>query len=417
MAKKPSPWFWEARGGWYITRNGQHVSLGKHPGDSPFPTKRNGKWVVPDAIMQAFYAAMTTNTEFENPQSATPSGGPTVAEIFERYLGWCQKHREARTYDWYRDHIQGFIDFKPEAGSLPVAELRPYHVIEWADSHGEDWSPTYRRGAIVAIQRPFNWAVELGYIAASPIKTIPKPQPQRRDNPITPDDFAVLLDYYPQGDTFRDLLLFAWHSGCRPQEARHLEARHVHLAAECIVIPKGEAKGKRRPRVIHLAGPALEIVRRLLAIAGDGKLFRNEDGVPWKKSAIAKRFERFQLAYGIKKLKELGILIPPLPRFDRRKYTDKAALEAARKEQRQKLKERRAEIYRLARQHVKRFACYDLRHGFAQRMLENGVNHLAVAELMGHTTGRMVAETYSHMNRATAHLKEALRKGASDAQT
>lgn len=285
------------------------------------------------------------------------------------------------------------------------------------DPYGEDWSPTYRRGAIVAIQRPFNWAVELGYIATSPIKTIPKPQLQRRDNPITPDDFAVLLDSYPEGDTFRDLLLFAWHSGCRPQEARHIEARHVHLGAECIVIPRGEAKGKRRPRVIHLAGPALEIVRRLLATAGDGKLFRNEDGVPWKKSAIAKRFERFQLAYGIKKLKEQNILIPPLPRFNRRKYADKAALEAARKEQRQKQKERRAEIYRLARQHVTRFACYDLRHGFAQRMLENGVNHLAVAELMGHTTGRMAAETYSHMNRAIAHLKEALRKGSSDVQT
>ncbi len=415
MAKKPSPWFWEARGGWYITRNGQHVSLGKHPADSPSPTKRNGKWVVPEPIMQAFYAAMTSNAEAENPKYDVPSNGPTVAEIFERYLAWCQKHREARTYDWYRDHIQGFIDFKPEVGNLAVSELRPYHVIDWADSHGEDWSPAYRRGGIVAIQRPFNWAVEMGYIEASPIKKIPKPQPQRRENPITPEDFAVLIDYYPEGDTFRDLLLFAWHSGCRPQEARHIEARHVHLGAECIIIPKGEAKGKRRPRVIHLAGAALEIVQRLLAPAGDGKLFRNEDGVPWKKSAIAKRFERFQLAYGIKKLKELGILIPPLPRFNRRKYADKGALEAARKEQRQKLKERRAEVYRLARQHVKRFACYDLRHGFAQRMLENGVNHLAVAELMGHTTGRMVAETYSHMNRATAHLKDALRKGNGDA--
>jgi integrase len=269
----------------------------------------------------------------------------------------------------------------------------------------------------VAIQRPFNWAAELGYVDSSPIKKIPKPQPQRRENPITPDDFAVLLAYYPEGDTFRDLLLFAWHSGCRPQEARHIEARHVHLPAECIVIPKGEAKGKRRPRVIHLAGVALEIVQRLLPKAGEGKLFRNEDGVPWKKSAIAKRFERFQLAFGIQKLKELGILIPPLPRFNRRKYADKAALTTARREQQQKLKERRAEIYRLARQHVKRFASYDLRHGFAQRMLENGVNHLAVAELMGHSNGRMVSETYSHMNRATAHLKEALRKGDASAGT
>ena len=51
---------------------------------------------------------------------------------------------------------------------------------------------------------------------------------------------------------------------------------------------------------------------------------------------------------------------------------------------------------------------------FAQRMLESGANHLAVAELMGHSTGRMVSETYSHMNRATEHLKEALRKASGE---
>ena len=345
----------------------------------------------------------------------TPSGaGPITAEIFEKYLAWCQQHREQRTYEWYRDHIQGFLDFKPEVARWPASELRPFHIVEWVDSHGDHWSGSYRRGAIVAIQRPFNWAEELGYLAASPIKKIKKPQPQKRDNPITPEDFAVLLDYYPEGDTFRDLLLFAWHSGCRPQEARHIEPRHVHLAAECIIIPKDEAKGKRKPRVIHLAPPALEIVTRLLATEPAGKLFLNEDGVPWKKSAIAKRFERFQLAFGIQKLKEQGILLPPLPRFNRRKYKDRASLEAARQEQREKLKARRAEIYRLARLHVKRFAAYDLRHGFCQRMLENGVNHLAVAELMGHVTGRMVSETCSHMNRATAHLKEALKKGSGE---
>ena len=60
----------------------------------------------------------------------------------------------------------------------------------------------------------------------------------------------------------------------------------------------------------------------------------------------------------------------------------------------------------------KGFAAYDLRHGFCQRLLEGGVNHLAVAELMGHANGQMVASVYSHMNRASAHLKEALKKAA-----
>jgi hypothetical protein len=92
---------------------------------------------------------------------------------------------------------------------------------------------------------------------------------------------------------------------------------------------QSEAKGKRRPRVILLHGRALEIIRRLLSTRREGKLFLNEDGRPWKRFAIANRFDRLHLALGIEALKEQGIAIPPLPRFNRRAYADKAALAAA----------------------------------------------------------------------------------------
>ena len=178
---------------------------------------------------------------------------------------------------------------------------------------------------------------------------------------------------------------------------------------------KRKPKGKRRPRVILLHGPALDIIRQLVLMYPTGNLFRNEAGRPWKRFAIANRFDRLMLAQSIEALKEAGIEIPPLPCFNRRKFTDKKELAAARKEHQKKLRERRKQILTLARQHGKKLAAYDLRHDFAQRLLESGTNHLAVAELMGHSTGRMVAETYSHMNKATAHLKEALKKADGDA--
>src|SRR5439155_8652427 len=102
-------------------------------------------------------------------------------------------------------------------------------------------------------------------------------------------------------------------------------------------------------------------------------------------------------------------------RFNHHAYADKSLLAAAKKEHQERLRERRKEVVKLARQHSKKFAAYDLRHGFCQRMLESGANHLAVAELMGHSTGRMVSETYSHMNRANAHLREALRRASGGA--
>ncbi len=409
MPRNASPWFWAERQGWYVNKDGRRHFLGHHPQGAPPPRKTKQKWNVPPAISRAFHELMAAAKRPALTPSEGVGPGPTVPEVLDKYLDWCEKHREPRTFEWYRDHLQSFLLSLPAPATMPVADLRPFHVVEWADKH-PGWSPAYRRGAIVAAQRPFNWAEELGYIASNPVKKIKKPQPQRRETHATAEDFATLLARFGEGDPFRDLLTFAWHSGCRPQEARHIEVRHVHLPGGCIVIPKEEAKGKRRPRVILLHGPALEIVTRLASRRPEGKLFRNEDGRPWTRFAVANRFDRLHLALGIEALKEAGVAVPPLPRFDRRKYADEAQLAAARAEHRLKLRERRKQVLRLAREHGRKLAAYDLRHGFAQRLLERGVNHLAVAELLGHSTGRMVAETYSHMNRATAHLQDALRK-------
>lgn len=413
MARTPSPWYWPERNGWFTILDGKRHSLGDHPADSPPPAKRKGKWVPPASIATAFHALLAGP---KHPPAPRIQSGLTVAELFDKFLDWTQRHKAARTYEWYRDHLQKFLDHlgKP----LAVDALKPFHVFEWTDAHN-DWSPAYRRGAITAVQRPFNWAEELGYIPASPVKRIKKPQPQRRESHLTPEEFTALLERFPDGDPFRSLLLCCWYSGCRPQEAIHLEARHVHLAAECIVIPKEEAKGKRKARVILLHGPALEIVRRLFPLRQSGKLFLNEDGKPWKRFAIANRFDRLALAQGVARLKELGIHVEPLPRFNRRKFSDPKQLAAARKAHQAALRDRRKRILKLAREHGAKVAAYDLRHGFCQRMLESGVGHLAVAELMGHSTGRQVAETYSHMNKSTGHLREALKKadgGVSNAQ-
>jgi integrase len=114
----------------------------------------------------------------------------------------------------------------------------------------------------------------------------------------------------------------------------------------------------------------------------------------------------------MQKMKTLGIAIEPLPRFNRHAFTNAAELTAARKDHATKLRDRRKQLNQLARQHGPSLAAYDIRHGFCQRMLESGADHLTVAELMGHANGQMVSTVYSHMNRASTHLKEALKKGA-----
>jgi integrase/recombinase XerC len=278
---------------------------------------------------------------------------PTVSAIFRKYLAWCLKHRSARTAEWYDEHLASFLAHLGDQADCPLASLKPYHVVEWIDAH-ETWGDTYKRGAIVAVQRACNWAEQMGYIDVTPLKRIAKPPARRRDNPMAPDDFQTILAWIEEGDPFRDLFLFIWHTGCRPQEARHIEPRHVDLDRAVVVIPKEEAKSKRYPRFIHLHGPALEIVRRLMGVRAEGKLFQNTRGQPWTKYALCNRMYRLSQVAGVKK------------------------------------------------------TAYDMRHGFATRKLVQGHDHLTIAELMGHRDGTMLVKVYAHLDRNDAHLKRAL---------
>ncbi|MFO0966424.1 MAG: tyrosine-type recombinase/integrase [Gemmataceae bacterium] len=354
MARTASPWFWEERQGWYVNKDGQRHFLGEHPVDSPSPKKARGKWNVPLPILQAFHELMA---KAPKEPSAPEVDGLTIAEVFDKFLSWCKKHREPRTYDWYHDHLQGFMNHV--GGELlrhPASALRPFHVIEWVDSHGEDWSPAYRRGAIMSVQRAFNLAEELGYIDASPVKRIKKPQPQRREKLVRPHEWEKIRDHYKPDDPFRILLEFSWETGCRPQESRCIEPRHIELENHRVVFAPAEAKGKKYHRIIRLTPRAEEILRQQMAGRPDGPVFRNEDGNPWTPYAIGCRFGRLK--------KHIGV----------------------------------------------RYAAYDLRHGFCQDLLENTGDPLATAELMGHRDPTMVSRVYSHMNQADSHLDRVLRR-------
>src|SRR5207245_630048 len=100
----------------------------------------------------------------------------------------------------------------------------------------------------------------------------------------------------------------------------------------------------------------------------EGKLFRNAHGTPWNRYSVSNRFARLGLSLGMARLKELGVAVPPLPRFNSRHLADKAALGAAREEHRKKLRERRKQVAKLAREHGLDHCLYNARHGFAQRL-------------------------------------------------
>jgi integrase len=332
MGRKASPWYWEERAAWYVTIDGQRHRLA--------PDK--------DEAERRYHELMANRKKEPRRQR----GELLAIEVADRFLEWSAKNRAASTVDWYKDLIQRFFNSSREVARLKVTELKPLHVIQWADS-GE-WSDTYRRNCLTSVQRAFRWAAKVGLIDQNPLLYIDKPKAGRRENPISPSDFAKILAAI-KDEPFRDLIEFAWESGCRPQEARHIEAKHVNLEQFRIDIPPQEAKGKKRWRKIYLSVRAGEIVKRLAAANPKGKLFRNRNGDPWKNYAICCRFARLR-----KKLNGT-------------------------------------------------WAAYDLRHAFATRKIMDGADPITVAALLGHVDATMLCKHYEHVATNHEHMLKHVR--------
>src|SRR5262249_4522790 len=139
------PFFRAPRGLWYVQLDGKQINLG--------PDR--------DAAFALYHELMARPRP-----SRRPVVGDSVLAILDAFLDWCQLHRALRTYEWYRDYLQSFASSVPR--DLTIDRPRPIHVQRWVDSH-PGWK-TGKRGAIVAVQRAFNWAAKMGLIESNPIR-------------------------------------------------------------------------------------------------------------------------------------------------------------------------------------------------------------------------------------------------------
>jgi hypothetical protein len=82
-----------------------------------------------------------------------------VAVILDAFLDHVKANKAHRTYTWHRDNIQNLVNTHSQ--TLPVAELKPYHVTCVMDEH-EGWSPSTKNGFGRSVQQAFRWAKRQG---------------------------------------------------------------------------------------------------------------------------------------------------------------------------------------------------------------------------------------------------------------
>jgi len=347
MGRPSSPWFWEKRQRWYVRVHGVWHNLGEHPKGAPKPKKTKKGWNVPKVIRQCFHELMATP---KTHKSVDPN---SVAAILDDFLTWTQENRAEKTYKGYLDFCQSFLS---KWQHLTTDELKPRHVQEWLNEK-TTWNQTTKRSAITCLKRAFNWAVRNYGVDHNPIMGMEKPEANTRTNVVPPEEFEQILKHVADNN-FKDLLIVSYDCGGRPQDVKPLEARHVDLKRQLWVLPREEAKGKRKPRIVYIPTKrALQIIRKRMQKYPEGPIFRNNIGNPWTGYAVKSRFEKLE--------KKLG----------------------------------------------KRYRHYDLRHTWITKKLLAGVDSNIVAALSGHSDTKMIDRVYSHVTEDSKFMLEQAKAG------
>lgn len=331
MARNNKMWFRKDRKFWVVTINGKRHNLGK---DKKEATAR-------------FHELMAAKGDPET------SGDDRVEDVICDFILWCKEHRADSTTGRYKELLVTFTDLYPD---VTVGKMGPAYVTKWLQTQ-TTWNSTTKRNAMTAINRVFNWAVKNRGLKFNPVAGMEKPKAQRRAKVVADDDFDWLLDNV--SGPFKELMIVSWDCGCRPQEAKRIEAKQIDFEKQLVVIKAEDgAKGGFTRSIYVPTTRAMKIVSRLAEEHPEGPIFRNNRGNPWTKDAVKCVFQRIRAKHG------------------------------------------------------RDFTHYAMRHTNITNRLMAGVDSHVVAALAGHKSTRMIDEVYSHVAEDHEYMLQQAKRGA-----
>lgn len=184
-----------------------------------------------------------------------------IKVLLEEFLADIDVSEETR--GWYRNLLRRLP--KIMLPDLDIEAARKYVAAVPGGVHN-------KRGAIGAIRRFLKWCAKRGYPVCD-ISDLKMPAYQPSDRHLSDEEWAKVEAACP--DDLRPILTFLWLTGCRPGEARKLQAKHWDAANGCYVLQVSESKGKKRRRVIYPTPEARALC------CNEGHCFVTKGGRPW----------------------------------------------------------------------------------------------------------------------------------------
>lgn len=276
----------------------------------------------------------------------------TFKEMMDRYMS---EHSIPKKASSERDR-SSLSHLHPFFGSRPISEISPKLIYEYKNrrrSEGASCCTINRELALM--KHAFNMAVrEWEWITANPvIKVSMEKEPPSRDRWLTCEEEEVLLSVSPQW--LKEIITFAIETGCRRGEILSLTWNDVDIFKKVVTI---FAKKTGDRRTIPLTAKAFDILKSKEKARTKRRSIKREDFVFTHPGMQKVNFHTLRWAF------------------------EKALKKAL----------------------VEDFRFHDLRHTFASRLAQQGVDPYTIQKLMGHKTFTTTAR-YSH------HCAESLRSG------
>jgi integrase len=284
---------------------------------------------------------------------------PRFEDAVQRFLDWSKYKHRPKTYDLFKLHCETLMRFfrgkwsdqvTPEA----VEQFRLARVNEERKNarDGSTVSPATVNRALETLRLIFNYLK-----LKSPTQKEMFFAERERTRVVTVEEELSYLRAASQ--PLRDVATVILQTGMRPDEVFRIEVPNLDFARRTIFNPSGKTKAAKR--TVPMTGEVLSILQRRAKDARDRWVFSSPAGPG--------RVER-----------------PECPIHSVRKAHDAAIRRAGIKDH---------------------FRLYDLRHTYATRAAQAGVDVLTLAALLGHTTVQM---TSRYVHPSDQHKGDAVKK-------
>ncbi len=355
-----------------------------------------------------------------------PRDSRTVSEIVRLYLEHAPDELSPASLTNRKQEMARFV---AAFGERFVTDVTPLEIKRWIFSQKSWRSPHTRQRASGGIQRIFNWAFQQRLVRENHVRGVKlgeSNKPRGRD--MQPAEFQAILRHSNAG--FRRFMVALKFTGARPGELAKLRWSHIDWNKSVAVLHEHKTARKTgRPRLLILVPQVMKLLAfirsrqskrcttefyRLLSEAPGRRLYT------WD---VSKRLHR-RLGFTYEQIKAARLRIGAIRRRHKGAQfvyelppgkfidDDDGFVFLTQRCQLPWNKMSWGVEFRRVRQRAglpKDCKVYGTRHGWITQAVKRNVNPKVIAELVGHTTTKMIDTVYTHLENDTAFLHEAAR--------